>query len=54
MPTEPKPSHRRFVLDPPHGERIFWRSVRSIPGDSRTEQISASRDWFWKGLEHAD
>lgn len=43
-----KPAHKRFKLDPPHGPTtLYWVSVGPAPGDSRREQITARREWFW-------
>lgn len=49
----PKPAYRRFRLDPPHGDTLYWVAEGRIPGDSRTEHIAVSRSWFWRGLRDA-
>ena len=46
--VERKPAHRRFRLDPPHGDTIYWVAEGRIPGDSRTEHIAVNRAWFWR------
>lgn len=51
--NEKKPPHRRFRLNPPHGDWIYWVAEGRIPGDSRTEHISVNRDWFWRNQEGA-
>ena len=49
--SERKPAHKRFRLDPPHGDdTLYWVAEGRIPGDSRTEFITVSRAWFWRGL----
>lgn len=42
--TKPK-----YKLAPPHGDRIYWNSVSHV--DSRVEEISADRDWFWRVMQ---
>lgn len=49
--NEKKPPHRRFRLDPPHGDSIYWAAQGRLPGDSRTEHVAASREWFWRNQE---
>lgn len=49
-----KPAHLRFRLDPPHGDSLYWVAEGRIPGDSRTEHISVSREWFWRNQEEGD
>ena len=41
-------SKPRYRLAPPHGDRIYWQGPRV---DSRVEEISADRAWFWRGME---
>lgn len=38
----------KYELAPPHGDRIYWQ--RRVAGDSRVEEISCDRDWFWRGV----
>lgn len=38
----------RYRLSPPHGDRIYWQNTQRI--DSRVEEISCDRNWFWRGL----
>lgn len=49
-----KPPHRRFRLDPPHGDRIYWVAEGQIPGDSRAEHVSVVRSWFWRESGQGD
>lgn len=39
-------SKSHYKLAPPHGDRIYWQSTQRI--DSRVEEISANREWFWQ------
>jgi hypothetical protein len=29
------------------GDQYVWESTRPLPGDSRSEQIRCSVEWFW-------
>lgn len=49
--SDHKPSHRRFRLDPPHGDTLYWVAEGRVPGDSRTEHIAVSRKWFWRDAQ---
>lgn len=40
-------SKPRYKLAPPHGDRIYWQGPRV---DSRVEEVSADRQWFWRGM----
>lgn len=42
----------KFKLAPPHGGCIYWE--RYIPGDSRVEEVRASRAWFWRGMNQEE
>lgn len=37
----------QFVGSSEDGKTLYWESVRPLFGDSRHEQISCSREWFW-------
>lgn len=41
----------RFSHVSDDGKTYWWVATTRMPGDSRTEHVSCSVEWFWKGTK---